>query len=290
MEHAREPSSDIHAPEAWQGLAEADLPPTVVVIGRTDRGKSTLVRWLARQWALRGYRVGWVDADVGQSVLGLPATQNLAVLDGESAGDPRVVASFFVGAASPRGYMLPCVVGVRRLVDRARSLGCDRILVDTTGLVAPSEGGVALKTWKVEALAPAAVVALERDGELTPILAPMEADPRVEVHRLEPCGAVRARPPEERAERRARLFRAYLAGGTVRDLDRHRLALYGLGRIRPGRLAGFVDAEGLCVGVGVVIEAGPDALRVLTPADPDRAVAVRLGALHLDPETGREVG
>ncbi len=290
MECAREPSSDIRVPEAWRRVADADLPPTVVVIGRTDRGKSTLVRWLAREWALRGHRVGWVDADVGQSVLGLPATQNLALLDGGPGAEPRVVASFFVGAVSPRGYMLPCVVGVRRLADRARALGCDRILVDTTGLVAPSEGGVALKTWKVELLAPAAVIALERDGELTPILAPMEADPRVRVHRLEPAGAVRARSAEERAERRARLFRTYLAAGTHREVGRRGLALYGIGRIRSGRIVGFLDAEGWCVGLGTVTHATPDALRVLTPADPDRAVALRLGAVHLDPETGRELG
>lgn len=50
--------------------------------GRTDSGKSTFVRWLGGELCRCRVRVGWLDADIGQSTLGLPATMNLAPSDG----------------------------------------------------------------------------------------------------------------------------------------------------------------------------------------------------------------
>jgi polynucleotide 5'-kinase involved in rRNA processing len=42
--------------------------------------------------------------------------------------------------------------------------------VDTTGLVDPSQGGKALKQWKIELRAPTTVIGLQRRQELEPIL------------------------------------------------------------------------------------------------------------------------
>ncbi len=257
---------------------------TVLVVGRTDRGKTTWVRTWIDHWTSRGETVGWVDADVGQGVLGPPTVQSVAVC--RPGRDPRVAARWFVGSTSPRAHMLPCVVGVLRLAARAREEGCGRVVVDTTGLVAPSEGGVALKTWKAEALAPCTVVGLEVDGELEPILGPMEGDPRFQVVRVPPGRGVRCRSFEERAAARAQRFREHLAGGREVLLPRE-TPVYGTGAVAPGRLAGLLDEGGFCVGLGVMTRWG-ERQAVYTPVDLGRVCVVRLGALKVDPESGRE--
>lgn len=259
--------------------------PTVLVIGRTDRGKTTTVRALVEAWTRAGERVGWVDADVGQGAWGPPAVQTLVVC--ESGEEPRVEARWFVGSTSPRGHMLPTVVGVAKLAARARERGCRRVVVDTTGLVAPSEGGVALKTWKAEALAPCAVVALERDRELEPIAGPMERDPRFRVVRQRSPEGVRERSFEERAASRAARFRRHFEGaGEIRVSPD--LPVYGMGRPLPGRLVGVLDREGWCLGLGVVSRVGPDGWWVRAPVPPDRVGALRWGSLRIDPATGEE--
>lgn len=284
-----EPGEDVRVPPEWERILAGDLRDPVVVIGRTDRGKTTLVRWLVSRLVRQGLRVGWIDADVGQSTLAMPTMQALAVVEGPPAEAlPRPVARFFVGATTPRAHMLPCVVGIQRLRERAIDLGCERLVVDTTGLVAPSEGGVALKTWKVELLAPATVVALERHGELAPIVEPLSRDPRVRTFRLEPVPEARVRPAAERTQRRAASFRGYFGDAGVADLGGRDLPVYGRRPVRRGRLVGLVGRQGFCVGLGVVEEWRADRRSIRTPEPLDEVVALRLGSLAVDPATGRE--
>jgi polynucleotide 5'-hydroxyl-kinase GRC3/NOL9 len=123
----------ICVPHAWEDIQPAGFSGTILVIGATDRGKSTLVRWLAERLLARHHRVGWLDGDIGQSTLGVPSTMSLALLDGAPEGLPRPWKRFFVGAVSPRGHMLPLLVGAQRLRQQATAAGAGAVLVDTTG-------------------------------------------------------------------------------------------------------------------------------------------------------------
>ena len=96
---------------------------------------------------ITGQKVGWLDGDIGQATLGVPGSVGLALLDAAGEERPRAEKSFFVGAVSPRGHMLPLLVGLRRLRDHALAAGAVTVLVDTTGLVAAEAGGGALKEW-----------------------------------------------------------------------------------------------------------------------------------------------
>jgi polynucleotide 5'-hydroxyl-kinase GRC3/NOL9 len=108
----------IDVPPAWERLDLAHLAGTIVVIGATDSGKTTFVRWLVAQLGRHHECVGWLDADVGQSTLGLPTTMNLAVVSQPLAEVPAPDACFFVDNTSPRGHMLPAVVGAHKLQPR----------------------------------------------------------------------------------------------------------------------------------------------------------------------------
>lgn len=283
-------AGEIQVPANWEALEPERLTGTILVLGATDRGKSTLVRWLAERLLVRHGRVGWLDGDIGQSSLGVPSTMNLALLDGPPSGLPRPCKRFFVGAVSPRGHMLPVLVGAQRLRQEAQAAGASAVLVDTTGLVAAEAGGGALKEWKIELLRPQTVIAVQEERELEHLLAPLRRERRLTLHVLEPAAAVRRRSPEERAARRARLFRDYFAGAVAMRLALGGKPVYGLEKVVPGQLLSLNDAEGFSVSLGIILGRSGGVLEILTPlADLREVAGVRIGDLRLDPETGEDL-
>jgi len=283
-------SDRLQLPAGWPVLEQQRLTGTVLIIGATDSGKSTLVCWLAERLLERHRIVGWLDGDIGQSTLGVPSTMNLALLDCAPEGLPRVAKSFFVVAVSPRGHMLPVLVGARRLWQQARVAGATVVLVDTTGLVAAEAGGSALKEWKIELLQPMTIIALQAERELEHILAPLRRDRRMTLHVLEPAAAVRRRSPEERSARRARLFRDYFAGAGAMRVTLRSRPFYGLEKAVPGQLLSLNDAEGFSVALGLVLNRGGGVLEILTPvADLREVTGVRIGDMRLDEGTGNEI-
>ena len=60
----------------WRKLASRIVKSqqTVMVIGATDAGKSTFCRFLADSALAAGFKITYVDADIGQSQIGPPTT------------------------------------------------------------------------------------------------------------------------------------------------------------------------------------------------------------------------
>lgn len=276
-------------PEEWRGLDVGALGGTVMLVGATDTGKSTLARWLLEQARSRGRTTAWLDGDLGQSSLGIPGTLNLITGTGDF---PEAVkrAAFFVGSSSPRGHMLQVLTGMCRLRDFARSKGADPVFIDTSGLIAQEFGGGALKEWEAELLMPTSVIALERGRELEHLLAPWRLDPRLRLHLLPIASGVRRRSPQERSERRrSRLGRFFDGAGTFR-IDKGQKPVYGLKDAEPGCLAGLIDREGLLLGAGVVRRILPDGLELVSPFRfLEQVAVVRVGRLRIDPLTGTEL-
>lgn len=266
--------------DSWAGLAAAELAGPVAIIGASDTGKSTLARWLVARLTERPGRVGWLDADPGQSTLGMPTTLNLAVIDQPPSRTPVPDATFFAGSTTPKGQMLPVLVGVELLARRARELGAGPLVVDTSGLIDPGAGGVALKHWKLALLAVTHVIAFERESELAPILTPLDRDRRLAVHRLRPSPAVRPRSPAQRTARRRALLREYFAAARPRRVAFADLAVYGVEQAAPGRLVAFEDERRLALGLGILEGLDGDHLIVRTPGPiPPAALALRIGAI-----------
>lgn len=285
----------IHIPQEWQRFDPASLKGTVMVIGRSDTGKTTLARYLYHQLCGHCSKVGFLDCDVGQSTLGLPTTMTLALsTTAEESNFPRrgEAFSYFIGSTSPRGHMLPTVVGARKLQVKAQEMKAEAIVVDTTGLVDRAAGGGALKHWKIELLQPSALVSLARGPELEHILWPWRRDRRVRVHELHVSKHVKERDRETRIHYREERFRNYFGkAGTLRVPIRSTV-VFGIEEMSRGRVLAFQDDEGFALALGVAqqYERSSQTLAVRTPlTSMEKVSSIRFGTLRLDPATGREL-
>lgn len=220
--------ADLYQPNRdWENLARKVVQPRqiVLVIGATDVGKSTFCRFLIEQGVTAGLRVGFVDADVGQSQIGPPTTIGLKVFtpndSTESAvpgipltepeeieGEPD--ALYFVGWASPERHLLQCVAGTRLMVDAALKTGADFIVVDTTGYI-EGDTAVVLKQHKIELVKPTHLICLHRSRELETIVAPFESNDTIQTHRLSLHRSVRSKSDDFRRKYRESRFTCYFS-------------------------------------------------------------------------------
>ncbi len=283
-------------PSTWRRLDIAALQGTIMVLGDTDAGKTTFARYLFVELCRLGRRVAFLDGDVGQNTLGLPATMTVA-LCGQGRGPafpptgPRAV--FFVGAVSPTGHMLPVVVGAHKLHTWARRQGAEAIVMDTTGLVDASAGGGALKQWKIELLRPTTVFALARGAELEHILWPLRRRKDLRVREFSVAREVREKTRQARIAHREERFRRYFAGAGVLCVSLNRLSVFGLEGRFGGRLLAFQDESGFALGLGVVrdFDSAQSTLSVQTPLSGlDGVASLRMGSLRLDPASGQQIG
>jgi polynucleotide 5'-hydroxyl-kinase GRC3/NOL9 len=318
----------LDVPEAWRQSAATILrerPRVILMLGGTDVGKSSYCRFLARELVATGQRVAIVDADIGQKNIGPPATVTRAYIAGTV--EPWAMAPeafYFVGSPNPMGRMLPLVIGTARLVSAADA---PFVIIDTTGFV---EGaGRVLKGYKIDAVRPDLIVAIEKHEELESILRPYRAYRMI---RIRPSPKARPRGRWERDVAREKLFSAYFKEARRLELgfddiifQRSLLfsgeptslsgALYaertaeGVVAVAKGPLAGVEVARwikqdferGLLCGVadehdrgaGLAIleriDFGRRKLSLMSPVPPERLRVLQLGDLYLDLE-GRELG
>lgn len=290
----------------------------VVVVGASNSGKTTWVRAAAQESGRRGkIPLAIVDADVGQSTIGPPATVTLGLLR-EKPGPEWSFSALpghalsFIGAVSPLGHLLQLLVATKGLADRALRLGAAMVLVDTTGLIEQGPG-FQLKLRKIDLLAPRHLIVLQRGEELEPLLSVLRDRPGLTIHCLEVAPFARVRTPAERARYRADRFASYFAKAQTLPLEAHRLAILsspiGHSRLKrdklspllppgmlreegfTGVLVGLNDAANETLGVGLFQGLSEDAkeIRVLTPMEEASAVRIlQMGSIRLN-RSGEEV-
>jgi polynucleotide 5'-hydroxyl-kinase GRC3/NOL9 len=287
--------SDISYRREWERINPESLRGTIMVIGESDTGKTTFARYLFLQLCRCHSKVAFLDCDVGQSTLGLPTTMNLALSGSEpSAFPPEGDAfSYFVGSTSPKGHMLPTVIGARKLQQKAQELGAEAIVVDTTGLVSRAAGGGALKQWKIELLEPSVLMGLARGPELEHILWPWRWDKRVRVYDLPVSEYVNEKTRTERITHREKRFRSYFQKSRTLRVPFREVVVFGIEMMAGGRLLAFQGDEGFATALGIAKSYGRKGqeLVVSTPLPGLEGVnSIRFGSLKLDPMTGQELG
>ncbi len=198
-------------PREWAFLEEVlcDFRGTIMVIAPPDRGKTTLVRLIVRFFLRRGKRVGWVDADPGQSQIGPPTTIGASVLLQEVGLSERLFTPFFhfIGDTTPERDIVAFALATFDLVRLVRQQG-DVVVLDTCGLFR-SPVGYLLKMLKIRLIEPEMVLALGEREEFLPFAAFLQ-------DRFLPLPV----PPEaskkdylHRRDHRQKLFALYFSAG-----------------------------------------------------------------------------
>jgi len=284
---------DVQIPLAWERLTFSSLGGVILIVGAPDTGKSTFARYLFRRLTAHHERIAFVDGDMGQATLGPPTTMTLALNESGDDSFPPTGPRFraFVGGVSPRGRMLPTVVGAHKLVQKAREAGAAAVVFDTTGLVDPTQGGGALKRAKIELLQPKVVVGIQHRSELEYLLLPLRLSRRMRVIDLRAARAVQRRPAPVRQEHRAARFRLYFEKARALEVAWRRLAVFPAPTFKPHQLLALEDDEGFTLALGIVTANDParNTLTLYTPLNSLEGVdAIQLGDLALDTHTFRE--
>jgi polynucleotide 5'-hydroxyl-kinase GRC3/NOL9 len=191
----------------WEGLLEKlkQQRGTAILIGATDSGKSTLTKYLVEKLIRENIKVSVVDADIGQSTLGLPGTISMKVFSNEKDIENfRFEKMFFVGSTNPAKRISMVIDGSKRMVDFCRERS-EIIVVDTTGLIS-GEIGRALKIGKIRAIKPEHIIAVQRNDELEHILNLIEGIP---IHRIKASSLAKGRDRENRVHYRKKKFLDY---------------------------------------------------------------------------------
>jgi polynucleotide 5'-hydroxyl-kinase GRC3/NOL9 len=187
----------------------------IFVIGAKDTGKTTLIKDLANACFQQGYSVGVIDADVGQSDIGPPTTIGLGTVGNqlERLGDAMLRSFSFVGATSPKGHLLPMLIGVRQMLDRALSLNVQKIFIDTTGLVSGRLGSL-LKESKIALVQPDLIICLQNNDECEHLLRRYDMFEHPTIVRLKPDPQCRSRTTAARRSFRESALRDWFSRAT----------------------------------------------------------------------------
>jgi polynucleotide 5'-kinase involved in rRNA processing len=280
------------AERGWAcALDRAARSRLTLLVGGVDTGKTSLATFLANGLLALGFRVGVVDADLGQSEIGPPTTVGLGRVTRLLArlGDADVAGLSFVGSTSPQGCVGSTATATREMADRACSLGLERVVVDTCGLIEGPLGRI-LKQRKIELLDPDLVICLARREECEPILGPYAGQHRPEILRLPVGDHARGRSVVERRRHRQTALGAYFRGATPRRFAVGGLALRVTGD-RPGpmslvapdglerMLVGLDDVRGDTLGLGAfrAVDVLDRTVLVDTPVRDGHVAGLRVG-------------
>jgi polynucleotide 5'-hydroxyl-kinase GRC3/NOL9 len=317
-------SRKLHVPPEWESAAAEIFDRrlrTVLVIGGSAVGKSSFCRYLAEALLARQAEVAFVDADIGQSNLGPPATVTLGYPASPvdfSAVPPA--GYYFVGSTGPIGRFLPLVIGTASLARETRAVF---VIVDTTGLV--HESGRVLKNYKIEAVRPDVVVFVERRNELAPI---RMANRHLPIIRIEPSRKAHGKDDYEKIEVRRRSYARHFTGAPLLELPLESLifqrtllfsgtpfelegAIYGEcspegmlivgapvapppdSKVLPSGfernlLCGIADGTGRCLGLAIIerIDFAGGTVALTTPVERDKVRIVQFGDIYVTPEGG----
>jgi polynucleotide 5'-hydroxyl-kinase GRC3/NOL9 len=319
-----DPRRKLHVPPEWEAAASEIFERrlrTVLVIGDSAVGKSSFCRYLMGALLARQAEVAFVDADIGQSNLGPPATITLGYpFSPVDFSAVPAAAYYFVGSTGPIGRFLPLVIGTANLAHEARTAF---VIIDTTGLV--YESGRVLKNYKIDAVRPDVIVTLERRNELAPIRI---ANRHLPIIRIEPSRKAHGKDDYEKIEVRRQSYARHFSRATLLQLSLESLVFQRTllfngkpieidGAIhaeqssegilvvgtpvtpRPGSkilplgfernlLCGVADATGRCLGLGIIehIDFAGHSIALTTAVERDRVRIVQFGDVYVTPQGG----
>lgn len=263
----------------------ADTNGVILLIGEAGSGKTTVSRTLVADAVADGRSVAYVDADLAASTVGPPACVGLVYLSPERMLEPGMEADEirFVGSTEPNGVVLPHVVAVAKLVNKAKE-EADLVIVDTSSVVSGVVGQT-LKYHTAELTDPSLVIGLQHGNELDPVIAMLRRFFSVRVAESAPPEDLMSMSPTDMSEARAEAFRRNLGDEPQRWRVQTTVfaptlpAGFDVSRL-DNMLVGVQDEQGSCLGLGV-LEQADGVVKVATRYGEEMR-GLRLGSIRLD--------
>lgn len=230
-----------------------------LILGGVDTGKTTLAAALAGRLSTNG-PVGVIDADVGQSHIGPPATVGWAVVDPSMRRrmrhKPEVDFSqitpggiCFVGDVMPVGHLLQLTAAIVQCLRQVSNV-TGRIIIDTPGFIAGPAASVLW--WTVQRIVqPTLILAVQRENELNDILAGLE-NLGSQIERLEAPPRIQAKSPQARRSYRQNQFRRYFQDSRLYDFKLSDLTIQSTRSPASGMLTALRDSQGIDHAIGII--------------------------------------
>jgi len=265
----------------------------IMLIGGSDTGKTRLVEELLSLLS-KDFKVGVVDADIGQSHLGPPTTIAWGCIKGDFRDWQSILVEdfYFVGDISPSGNLLPTLAGAKIISDIAKQK-VDKLLIDTTGMVRGGTGK-ALKICKIDIIQPQVILALEREGELNHILISLRGMKVPRVFIIPVPSQVRQKTYLERVRYREERFKSYFRNIQRIILSEDNISLRGLGGenyLYNNCLISLRNNKGKDLALGIIdgVDRKRRKISILTPLKENEKVAgIVLGRVKINVE-GKEI-
>lgn len=205
-------NKELVMPGEWVPIAQKILcqDETIMVLGKMDSGKTSFIQLFVQYLVKRNRKIGWIDADIGQSTLGPPTTAGMSILDKKSLKSMVLpeIRLVFIGALSPARCVDKFINGICLLNGIGHSYKVNTILIDTTGLVTGTLGSY-IKSSLIKRIKPTVLIALQFKDELEPILKEFEKEALISIFRLKPYQEIHHKNWFERKNRRKNQFREY---------------------------------------------------------------------------------
>jgi polynucleotide 5'-hydroxyl-kinase GRC3/NOL9 len=238
-----------------------------LILGASDTGKTTLAEALTKHLA-KHQTVGIVDADIGQSHIGPPATVGWVVLDNPQFDFSKLTVGgiSFVGDVTPTGHLLQLTAAVTQCVQQV-SKTAELIIVDTPGFI--SRPAAAVLWWTVQRiLKPRLILAVQRGDELSYILSVLRFfDLQLELVKSSP--QIPAKSPQDRQNYRRSLFISYFRNAGLHKISLSNIAVQPPLNLRQesfiDRLVGLRNENGIDMAVGIITGWQDDSVVVRAP-------------------------
>ncbi len=255
-------------PDWWDRIVEEIEGKRTMFIGRVDSGKSSTIMYVASRLITEGKSVSVIDSDIGQSDLGPPGVISAKTIDKEFTHlkllNPDLM--YFVGDTTPRGHLLPMVVGVKSLSGNA---GSDTQLLNTTGYVDGSPAR-ALKKFKAEVYDPDVVVLIEKEeGDLKHI--ERSLPPWIKVLKVRSPKEVSVKSKNYRRVVRMEMMESFLKGSIRVQVDLKNIPLMNTALLTGDPKLEYSGLLNELLNVEVVwVEESPDSLIALYRGEIDQ--------------------
>jgi len=193
---------------------------TVIVLGKTDTGKTSFIKAIARYLVIRNRKVIIIDGDIGQSSLGPPGTVNMCFLDFQrlKCTTTTVDEMIFIGHITPAECLGKLIHRVDQLYKISQRYKSDTIIIDTTGLVS-GDTGIHLKSSLIEKIKPSMLIAFQAENELESIINKFTSQYFIQIFCLKSCQFVKRKNWRERKSRREKKYESYFQNLILKGFD-----------------------------------------------------------------------